>query len=108
MADKKEEKTIICVPTNPKQNGGFCTFSNTFYTKDLPPEGVTVTIVLKFNREYKVGGKDENGSAIPEWVYRYWSSSEYNPDRKKSRAEEKMSEDLITDDGTLKLETTVS
>lgn len=65
-------------------------FSHTFM------DGTSETIGLRLDKHYTVGGKDENGKIIKDWVYDRFMTSDLNQNRKKTRGElkaEKNSDD---------------
>lgn len=61
--------------------------------------GETETIALKLNQTYQVGGLDENGKVIDDWVYDLFLTCDYNSSREKSKAEKKSEISEISDGG---------
>lgn len=60
-------------------------------------DGTTVTIGLQINKVYEVGGLDENGVVIEDWVYERYLTNDMNNNRMKSRAEERSDKNRIVD-----------
>ena len=71
------------------------TFSHTFM------DGSSETIGLRLDKHYKVGGVDENGTIIKDWVYDRFSTSDMNNNRLKSETEKRAESHSETDKQTL-------
>lgn len=58
-------------------------------------DGHSETVGLRLNTAYVVGGKDEHGNVIGDWVYDSFMLSEYNNLRVKSKAEQELEEHIV-------------
>ena len=76
----KYEGQTITLTGNPGDRG-LITFGR------VEPNGISHHVGLELNKSYRVGELDENGKVIEDWVYEAFLDSDYNYNRKKSKAE---------------------
>ena len=88
----KYEGESIFLAGNPGEKYGV-TFTNVL------PNGKSETISLQVNKAYFVGGKDEVGHIIGDWVYKRAQSNDLNPNRARNGADETLARNNTADGG---------
>lgn len=66
-------------------------------TQHMFGDGSSMTIGLRMNTNYVVGGQDANGQIIPDFVYENFLLSEFNNSREKSKVEERLEEHEVVE-----------